>query len=231
MRRDECSQRHCRPRDPDQGDGPERTIETRTTPGSRCPIIGLPARRLKDACGAAPGWPGSARSLTQPAARHGHLAAIRKRVTPVTLARTRPESGGKPPLTRLRSFRDENRYVSSTVALGPLSRGVAHKPSALLSRVSIFCRVIDRSRCWRGRRRPAVCGCRGWPGRRRGGQVSGRCRDISEPIAADRQVRCYPVLLREPMRRRLTPRFSEPKAGVPTFSTSIRPAWFSRYLD
>ena len=107
-RRDECSQRHCPPRqDPRPWDGPGQPNSTRTAPAPvpRRPIIGLPAGRLKDASGAATAA-GLRPVLDPAAARHGH-GSYRETGDASHARPARQPEPAKPPLTRPRSFRDE----------------------------------------------------------------------------------------------------------------------------
>ena len=81
---------------PGTWDGPDNLIPHHTRlPLPAAHIIGLPAERLKDACGAASGGRAHARSLTRPVVSHGKAAA-RKAGAPVTHARHRSKTPENP---------------------------------------------------------------------------------------------------------------------------------------
>jgi hypothetical protein len=92
---------------PEHGDAPEQldTPGTAPAPVTRRLIIGLPAGRLKDASGAAPA--AGLRPVLDPPARKPQTLGSYQRMADVSHAcpATQPPPP-KPPLTRLRSFRD-----------------------------------------------------------------------------------------------------------------------------
>ena len=93
--------------DPDHGTDLNNRIP-RTAPGSRFPAARSSGSRpvTSRTPPAPPRRPGSARSLTRPAARHGHgsYQGNRRRQSRTPASRQNP---AKPPLTRPRSFRDD----------------------------------------------------------------------------------------------------------------------------
>ena len=108
LRRDDCSQRHCPPAGlPVHGTDPETTAYS-PRPGSRSRrhIIGAHGRAPQGRLRRRLRRPGSARSLTCPAARHGDGSY--QETGDASHARPKPaRTPEKPTLTRLRSFRDD----------------------------------------------------------------------------------------------------------------------------
>src|ERR1019366_3290359 len=117
-RRDECSQRHCPHR---RTSGPGTDLKTTEPPQhsppapvSRSQIIGLIARHLNEASGAA-ARPGSARSLDPPGHEPQTWQLSGKQETPVTHAQSSRQNPPTKPsrAARLPSVRDNSCSIAS----------------------------------------------------------------------------------------------------------------------